>query len=477
MEKPLLQFVRRLRSAGVQVSQAELIDAAHATAGLTLGERSTFQHALRTTLIKRARDIPVFDTLFDLHFSDGPVVGAAAEEPDEQSQNSLRAAIAEVRDHGQDELSDVTELLLTGQLGPLLRLVVSRSQGLGIEQMAAAPLRGTFFLNKLRRELDLDRVRAEAETLFTEMQDQGAAAEDIEALRDRVRGNLERLDKELATIVQNEVATSRFLALRRIDDHHIAERNLFQLSDDEVMTMRPVVERLARKLKDRLSMRLKRADAGRLDLKATLRQNVGLGGPLPVLRFRHKNPAKPQIVTLCDVSRSVRNFSRFMLLFLYTLKEVLPSVRSFIFVGDLTEVTQLFQQYDLNEAVSMAAAGYGLRYPFGTDYGSSLTQFVEQHLSVVNSRTTVIVLGDARNNNLPPRVESLEAIAERARKLVWLNPESRVTWKLGDSIMSLYQPTCTTVAECANVNQLAKVIEENLVPRSSGRPRIGSWST
>ena len=83
----------------------------------------------------------------------------------------------------------------------------------------------------------------------------------------------------------------------------------------------------------------------------------------------------------------------------------------------------------------------------------------------------MIVLGDARNNNLPPRVESLGAIAERARKLVWLNPESRLTWRLGDSIMSLYRPLCTTVAECANVNQLAKGIEENLVPRPLGRPR------
>jgi hypothetical protein len=230
--------------------------------------------------------------------------------------------------------------------------------------------------------------------------------------------------------------------------------------------MRPAVDRLAKKLKDRLSLRLRHADLGRFDVKTTLRKNIGYGGPLPDLRFRKKKPARPQVVVLCDVSRSVSNFSRFMLLFLYTLKEVISRVRSFIFVGDLTEVTSLFQQYDVSEAVSFAAAGRGLRYPVGTDYGASLAQFVDEHLMAVNSKTTVIILGDARTNRLPPRIEALEAIAERARKVIWLNPESTSTWTLGDSVMHLYQPLCTSVAECGNLAQLSRVIEDHLGGRA-----------
>jgi uncharacterized protein with von Willebrand factor type A (vWA) domain len=226
--------------------------------------------------------------------------------------------------------------------------------------------------------------------------------------------------------------------------------------------MRPVVERLARRLKDRLSLRLKRAKTGRLDLKNTLRRNIGFGGPLPLLRFRNKHPLRPEVVALCDVSNSVRNFSRFMLLFLYTLKEVVARVRSFIFVGDLTEVTDLFARRELNEAVSLAASGHGLTYFFRTDYGNCLTQFAGEHLTGVNSRTTVFVLGDARNNYFHPGTEALKAIADKAARLIWLNPEPYLNWRIGDSVMETYRPYCTMVAECGNLDQLSSVIETSL---------------
>ena len=153
-----------------------------------------------------------------------------------------------------------------------------------------------------------------------------------------------------------------------------------------------------------------------------------------------------------------------MLLFLYTLKEVIAKIRSFIFIGDLAEVTLLFQQRELNEAVSMAAQGHGLRSRFRTDYGWSLEQFVEQHISAITSKTTVLVMGDARNNNYEPRLEALEAIAGRARKLIWLNPEPQTFWNLGDSVINLYAPHCSKVAECGSLKQLSAIIEEQLIP-------------
>ncbi|MBM3300151.1 MAG: VWA domain-containing protein [Deltaproteobacteria bacterium] len=465
MERALTQFVGLLRKTGVQVSQAELLDASEAVCRMDLGERCAFKDALRATLIKRTKDIPVFDALFDNHFSTGSPTGSAPERSEREAIAELTAFLNEMPAYHAPEISRATELILSGRFGEILRLALTGSQSLGLQQMAAAPLRGSFFLHRLRQELGLDRVADELEDLIRRKRDQGVDSERLRIVREYVLRSLGRIDEQLAAMVRQEVSAARLLMMRRIDEEDAVTRDLAFLSDEEVLSMRPVVERLARRLKDRLSMRLKREEAGRLDLKTTLRKNVGLGGPLPYLHFRHKKLSKPLVVALCDVSRSVRNFSRFMLLFLYTLKEVIPSVKSYVFVGDLVEVTTLFQGHEINKAISMAAQGHGLKYPFGTDYGTSFTQFAQEHLSAVNSRTTVVILGDARNNNLPPRLDSLGAIAERARRVIWLNPESRLTWKLGDSVMDLYQPFCAVVEECGNLGQLTRLIEEALFPQ------------
>jgi uncharacterized protein len=464
MDKPLIDFAVRLRQSGLKVSPAEILDATATLSCFNLADRAVFKDALRSTLIKRCRDIPVFDSLFELHFGGGSKSGAAPDESEKRPLDRLREHLANKNQSSGTAMSRVTRLILSGRFGDLTKLMIENSHNLGMDRLAVYPIRGTFFLNRLRRKMELDNVAEQTEQLLAEMMEQGLHDDEAQAVRQYVQRNLDRLHKTVEALVDRQVANKRFVTLRRLEEDELANRNLFQLSEQDILAMRPSVERLALRLKDRLSMRYRRAESGRFDIKTTLRKNVGFGGPLPDLRFRNKNPARPQVVTLCDVSRSVRNFSRFMLLFLYTLKEVVSRVRSFIFVGDIAEVTLLFQQYDLNEAVAMAAEGHGLTYPVGTDYGSCLTQFCEENLTSINSKTTVIVLGDARNNNLPPRLEALQAIAGRAKKLIWLNPESHLNWRLGDSVMELYKPFCTTVAECGNLKQLSAVIEENLMP-------------
>ncbi|MBI5571877.1 MAG: VWA domain-containing protein [Desulfomonile tiedjei] len=464
MKNALIDFVGKLRQAGISVSQAETMDAASCLQRLNLDDRSQFKDALRSSLVKRSRDIPVFEVLFDLYFSGGPLVGTPADGTVGEHIGQVHRMLAEIEERHNGELSPVTRMVMTGSFGELMRHLLAASGGLALRRMDLAPVRGRFFVNELRRMIDPERVRTEAEAVLSEMAYRGMDRDAVLEFREYVARNLERLEEELEELVLEEVEKSRFMALRRIEDEEIAERNLYQLTERDLSAMRPAVERLARRLKDRLSLRLRRADRGHIDIKRTLRGNVGYGGPLPDLRFRNKRAARPQVAALCDVSRSVRDFSRFMLLFLYTLKEVISRIRSFIFVGDLTEVTSIFREHDLNEAVSKAAAGQGLRYPFGTDYGSSLGQFVEEHLGEVNSKTTVIILGDARNNNLPPRIEALEAVAERARKVIWINPEPVAFWGTGDSVMPLYEPYCTTLAQCSNLAQLSDAIEENLIP-------------
>ncbi|MBU2547785.1 MAG: VWA domain-containing protein [Proteobacteria bacterium] len=462
MEKSLLDFAGRLRSGGVRVSPAEVFDACRSLDFIDLQDRWVFKDALRSTLVKRTRDIPLFDDLFELHFTGGQPSEDVSDETGDGPEDRA-ARLAELIERFQPDLTPATEMLMTGQFGPLNRMLLDRSEDMGLERMES-PLQLNFFLRGFRREMDLDRMQRESSLFADQLEERGLDPDEVQAIREHTAGNFDRLEKDIRRILQRELEKNRYLFVRRIMEEDVAERSLGRLSEEDILSMRPAVEQLARRLKERLSLRIKRADTGRLDLKTTLRKNVGYGGPLPDLHFRKKSPKRPQVVALCDVSRSVSNFSRFMLLFLYTLKEVVSRVRSFIFVGDMVEVTELFQRHDLDDAVSMAASGKGLTYAFRTDYGSSLSQFVDESLTAVNSKTTVFILGDARNNYYEAKEEALRTISERAKKLIWLNPEPRPNWRLGDSVMDIYLPYCTTAAECGNLKQLSYVVEENLLP-------------
>jgi hypothetical protein len=462
MEKAVQSLVGLLREQGVKVSQAELIDALESLARLRLDQRSTVKDALRAALAKRVQDIPVFDVLFDVCFPTGHEPGLGLPAPADPLQRILRDRIAQAKMSENLEISKISELVLTGQLGALFRLVTQEAQALGIDRMTSAPLRGGALLGKLQRRLDLGQVRTDAENLLAGLHDRGRDI--VPHVLNGVDQLVQRLNEELSAIVRREVDKKRFLTLQRIDSRELAAQPIYAMTESEVSAIRPVVERLARRIRDRLSLKLKAAELGRFDSGRTIRKNLGLDGSLAELCFRAKKPAKPQVAALCDVSRSVRTFSRFMLLLLYSLRQVISRLKSFIFVGDLVEVTDLFRRCDRDTAISMAAAGRGLKYPVGTDYGSSLAQFVAEHLSAVGSRTTIIILGDARNNNLAPRLEAMETLAKKARRVIWLNPEPHLNWNLGDSVMQLYAPYCTKVLECGTIAQLSRAIEENLLP-------------
>jgi uncharacterized protein with von Willebrand factor type A (vWA) domain len=408
-------------------------------------------------MIKRARDLPLFETLFDLHFAGGPTLNEAAE------TEGVSKKLAEIAAEYPSDFSPETQMLLSGNFGALTRRLLDQSRMLSADLTGIPPLRGNYFIRRLERMMGLDTMRAETEDFLAEMSRHGLDQDSAQEARDYVDLSLGRLSREIEETVEREIAVNRFLSIRRLDEEELAEQSLYGLTDDDWKAMRPAVERLARKLRDRIGMRLKRAGRGRFDIKATMRENIGLGGPLPNLRFRKKKPSRPQITALCDVSRSVRDFSHFMLLFLYALKEVVDRIKSFIFIGDLSETTLLFQQRDVNEAVSMAAAGFGLRYRFRTDYGAALTQFAEEHGAGVNGRTTFIILGDARNNNFAPHTEALASIAQKSKKILWLNPEPRSLWGSGDSCMNLYGPYCEKVIECGSLNQLVRAVDNNML--------------
>jgi len=239
----------------------------------------------------------------------------------------------------------------------------------------------------------------------------------------------------------------------------LAEKSFFYLTEEEMRRMQEAVTRLAQRLRNVVALRRRRARRGTFDSSATLRRNLQYGGTPFRIVFDRRRKDRPQVMILCDVSDSVRNVSRFMLQFVYSLQDLYSKVRSFIFVADVGEITQLFKERDINDAIDAALHGNVINVYAHSDFGRAFKAFHRDYLSAVNKRTTVIVLGDGRNNYNLPHEWVLRDVQQRAKQVIWLNPENRMTWGFGDSEMDRYAPYCTLVEECRNLNQLYRVID------------------
>jgi uncharacterized protein with von Willebrand factor type A (vWA) domain len=288
--------------------------------------------------------------------------------------------------------------------------------------------------------------------------------EDDEAqrLRGLIDRRLQELTELMKALVRQELDRRDATRRDRRSMQSLAEKSFFYLTEDEIRRMQEAVTRLARRLKNVVSVRRRRARRGAFDSSATLRKNLQYGGVPFRIVFDRKRREKPQIVVLCDVSDSVRNVSRFMLQFVYSLQDLYTKVRSFVFVADVGEVTEMFKEKEIQVALDEALRGDVINVYAHSDFGRAFRAFHRDHLNAINKRTTVIVLGDARNNYNLPNEWVLRDIEQRAKQLIWLNPENHMTWGFGDREMDRYAPYCTVVEDCRTLSQHYRVIERHV---------------
>jgi uncharacterized protein with von Willebrand factor type A (vWA) domain len=241
-------------------------------------------------------------------------------------------------------------------------------------------------------------------------------------------------------------------------DEVLSKTRLSNIENTYLHKVHALVRKMARKLAARHSRRRRSYKRGQLDMQRTMRRGVANDGVMFTTYWRQVRRDKPQLLAVCDVSGSVAAYAKFLLLFLYSLQDVLPRVRSFAFSSHLGEVSQLFDEYPVEKAVELVNWKYG----GATDYAGSLRDFAALAMDDITANTTVIILGDARNNGGDPRLDILQSIYQRSRQVIWLNPESRRAWGTGDSEMLRYQSACHFAAECNNLRQLERVVDQIL---------------
>jgi uncharacterized protein with von Willebrand factor type A (vWA) domain len=416
-------------------------------------------------MVKRASELPVFEELFDVYFTGlGEIIKGASKAvqdalsmSDEEFQNFLDQMEKVLKEHG-DELSDLAKQLLQNQDGQLERMMRAAARAIRMQGIQRT-IEENYFARALARALGFDKLEQEIKELREQLSKLALGS----ALRAKMEEYLDRRLKQLDDIIRRYVRMEREKRdIKQKEDqrlNQIGEKSFYYLTEEELKKMNEAVTRLAQRLKNVITVRRKRAKKGRFDIKRTLRQNLEYGGVPFKLRFEKRKREKPQVVILCDVSDSVRNASRFMLQFVYSLQDLYSRVRSFIFVADIGEVTECFRNNDSKEALDVALKGDIINVYAHSNFGYAFRNFVSDHIGSVNKRTTVIVLGDARNNYNLPHDWCLREIRQRAKKVIWLNPESRNTWGFGDSEMDRYAPHCDLVEECRNLNQLYRVID------------------
>ena len=464
MEERIIEFAGVLRRNGIRVSLSENMDAFRALELIGIRDPLLFRNALRTTLVKRAGDLKPFDELFDSYFLG---IGQALDALDrrimeelgltpEQFQEMLEQ-IERLLKEMEGDFSELTKALLSNNRGELERLLKDAIER-EMENGTPDSFRFTPY-TRMAARLQLDRTQSEIDRFKAMLQMLGEAGEDLQKVLRYLDQRMRDLNRLLREIIQQEQRKKGFEPRDSSQRSSLMDKSFAFYTEDDIRRMNDAVSRLAQRLKNRLSVRRKKATRGRFDVKKTLRKNLQYGGVPFNIQLDRRKKTKPQVMVLCDISDSVLNASRFMLQFVYSIQDLYAKVRSFVFVAEIGEVTELFEENDIQNAVEAALKGDVIDVFSHSNFGRAFEQFYKNFFAAVNSKTTVLIIGDGRNNYNRPNDWVLREIQQKAKQLIWLNPESRMTWGIGDSEMPRYAPYCHVAEECRSISQLYKIVD------------------
>jgi len=455
LPRVLDELLWSLRRAGLQIPVSSAIDALTAVREVGLEDRRAVVEALAAVLVKSRAERPRFDRVVSDFF--GRV----------SPHETLRERLARLG-FSEAEIGEMQDLLERaaatsggegGELGALLQRGPELDrlfQLAGISRTLAAvesPLQLGFFTYRVLGELGLGRAHDTLSRLRAHLRE-ALGAERGDALADALRAELERTAEEVRAHMRESVA-------RRAEDLEARSRSrtldttpFTALTDAEVLEVRRAVHTFGERLRGAERVRARRAKHGRVDLSKTMRRATKTGGvPFALVRKRRRRD-KPKLMLLCDVSDSVRAAARFMLELAFVAQELFERTRSFVFVSELGETTELFDSEPVTVALGQAYGGGVVSVADNSNYGRVLRAFEERYLGDVDRRTTVVILGDGRTNYHDDSAEVLDLVRARARALVWLCPEERSGWLVGDSAMPRYAPRCTRLFEVKNARDL-----------------------
>ena len=482
MDRTLTRFIAALRNAEVRISPAETLDAMNALELVGFADREFLKNSLSMVLPKTPDEKDTFETTFDQFFSFEDVSGKAVvggEEDDEdggdeadgqnqgegsgggkgggkgakgRGKSKFAAEEAEEEDLGPGEMSEprseLGRLLMESSTVELTVRMADAAREAKLEDIQVFTQKG-LYTRKIMDAMGLaDLTREIGDARLSPRVTERRLGQELRKRRDWLR-------EQVRDYVERQFLLHADASGRRLREELLQKVKLSNVEHRNFRLIQEIVFRMAKRLAALHSRRRKVFKRGQLNVPRTLRHNMAYDGSIFDLRWKSVKVDRPKVFAICDVSGSVASYARFMLMFLYSLDEVMPKVRSFAFSSDLAEVTELFDRNKIEDAIAKVLRDYS---GGSTDYGQAFSDFRKLCMDDVDNRTTIVILGDARNNYGDPRTDILKEMYDRSKRVIWLNPESRNTWNVGDAEMRKYTAYVHQAEECNSLMHLERVV-------------------
>ena len=438
------------------MSLAESEDAFRAVDKLGVSERETFRLSLRTTLIKNHSDLEIFDRIFPLFFSSNssaPLMNLVEDLTPEEAQQ-----IAQTIQNFNARLQQMLERLLQGdslsqaELDHLAEMVgLQNANDLRYQEWMA---------RRMEQALQFEEVRQAIQEFTQTLAQMGFDSQRLDQFDQIIQANLKSLQSQLRQFAGQRIAENLDQDTNPEGIDQLLDRPFTALSEKDMDILRLEVRRLAAVLRSKAALRQKRAKNGIIDPKATIRYNLKHGGVPFKIQHRDRH-IKPKLVVICDISTSMRYCSELMLSLIYEIKDQIKKTHAFTFIDHLEYISPDFVGKRAQEAVNAVLHRMPPGY-YSTDLGYSLLNFSQDYLDTIDSRTSLIMVGDGRNNFNNPQLDIFKLLARRAHRTIWINPEPQIQWGSGDSDMWKYAPYCDDILKAATLNEMKLAVDQLL---------------
>tara|TARA_B100000242_G_scaffold160928_1_gene114912 strand:+ start:10874 stop:12226 length:1353 start_codon:yes stop_codon:yes gene_type:complete len=442
----LRDFIHILRSSDLRVSTSESIDAMNVVSKIGFNNKSLLRDSLSFSLAKTLREKEIFNECFDNFFKENYMNLKHNELTQEKLEEDIEL---EELNNLEKKQKNLEELYKNSDKTSLMTAMALAARDANLQDIKLFTQVG-MFTRKIFDEMGLETLNND---IF-----QASRQGNIER-ESELKNIRESLRLEIRDYVENQVKLRTTNAGKQLREDALSQMRLTQADKSDYQIMSGIIKKMARRLISVHSRRKRKSQRGMLDIRSTIRANQEYDGILFETIWKKTKVDRPKIVALCDVSGSVANVSRFFLMFLHSLTEILPNVRTFAFSNKAGEVTDLFENKDIEVA---AAETLLLNGGGSTDYGQAFVDLEGLLENNIDRKTTVIILGDARSNYGDPRCDVLKTIQEKSKRILFLNPEPKSVWGTGDSEMLRFVPYCSKSKVCSSLFDLERVVDDML---------------
>ena len=442
----LRDFIHILRSSDLRVSTSESIDAMNIVSEIGLEDRSLLKCSLSFSLAKTLREKEIFSECFDNFFEENYMNLDEDNLPQKSNEKDSEINDPDALDNNDSSLE---ELYNNSDKTSLMTAMALASRGANLQDIRLFTQVG-MFTRKIFDEMGLEKLNNDI--FQASREGNNKREEELKKIRESLR-------LEIREYIENQVKLRTSNTGKQLREDALSQMRLTQADKSDYKIMSGIIRKMARRLISVHSRRKRKSQRGLLDIRSTIRANQEYDGILFETIWKKTKVDRPKIVALCDVSGSVANVSRFFLMFLHSLTEILPNVRTFAFSNKAGEVTDLFESKDIEVA---AAETLLLNGGGSTDYGQAFVDLEGLLENNIDRKTTVIILGDARSNYGDPRCDVLKTIQEKSKRILFLNPEPKSVWGTGDSEMLRFVPYCTKSKVCSSLFDLERVVDDML---------------